>query len=108
MESTSAAPPADDAFAKGSVVSAFARPFVWLRSASSKELGPVAGSGVLEAEGATKPALGLALGEAASAPRAVFRPHHCGSATVAMASQPVTESSVPEMTAAASPHTKEK
>ena len=46
--------------------------------------------------------------EAASAPTFALRPHHCGSAMVAMALQPDSASSVPEMTAGAGPHTKEK
>ena len=108
MESTSAAPPSLVAFAKGSVARALARPFVWFLSAIPKELGPVAGTGVLEADGATKPALGLGLIEAASAPTFALRPHHCGSAMVAMALQPDSASSVPEMAAGAGPQTKEK
>ena len=58
-----------------------------------------------ENQAGTAPTLGLGLAEAASAPTAVFRPHHCGSATVAVRSQPDASTLLDCTAAGAGPHT---
>ena len=52
------------------------------------------------------PTLGLGLADAASWPTAVLRPHHCGSATVAVRSQPEAPTLVLVNDAGAGPHVK--
>jgi hypothetical protein len=51
------------------------------------------------------PKLGLGLADAASRPMAVLRPHHCGSATVAVRTQPVASTELVS-DAGAGPHVK--
>ena len=58
-----------------------------MRSAAETEIGPDMGDGV--GDGGTYPGVGLGLADAASCPTAVLRPHHCGSATVAVRSHPL-------------------
>ena len=60
--------------------------------------------GDAETHAGVAPTLGLGLAEAASAPTAVFRPHHCGSATVATRSQPEASRRLEVTLAGAGPH----
>jgi hypothetical protein len=74
-----------------------------LRSATATETGPDSGDG--DGEGAMYPCDGLGLADAASCPTAAFRPHHCGSATVAVRTQPVASTELVS-DAGAGPHVK--
>ena len=62
------------------------------------------GAEVCDAQAGVAPALGLGLAEAASAPTAAFRPHHCGSATVTKRSQPEASRTLDVTLAGAGPH----
>jgi hypothetical protein len=63
------------------------------------------GEEVCEAQAGGAPALTLGLALAPAAPTAVFRPHHCGSATVTSRSQPSADSELPCTADGAGPHT---
>ena len=55
-------------------------------------------------DGGMYPGVGLGLADAASCPTAVLKPHHCGSATVAVRSQPVAPKELLVSDAGAGPH----